>query len=125
MLSVSHTARRTNTEGWIAASPWTVTVYRRGRTPDDADTNFQVTGRVSPVGLRGVSFALGSGGNTTGEADTARYTSVLMTAWDETEIKKGDLLHAVHDETGVDVDYIAAFVRKLPHKYEVFLDEVQ
>lgn len=125
MLKVSHAFRRTNTEAWIAASPWTVTVYRKGRTPDDPATSFDVIGRISPVGMRGTPLSLPGGANTTGEAETARYASVLVTAWDETEIKKGDLVHAVHDETGVDVDYIASFVRKTPHKYEIILDEVQ
>lgn len=125
MLKVSHAARRTNIEGWIAASPWTITVYRKGRTPDDADTTFSVEGRISPVGVRGTPLSLTGGRNTVGETDTQRYASVLVTAWDATQIKANDFVHAVHDETGVDVDYVVAFVRHTPHKYEIIMDEVQ
>ncbi len=125
MLSVSHETRRANIEEWIAASPWTATVYRKGRTPDDPDTTFDVVGRISPVGVRGTSQIISGSAMTKGETEASRYSSVLVTAWDETEIKSGDLIRAVHDESGVTNDYIAVFVRHTPHKYEIIMDERQ
>lgn len=125
MLSVSHSQRRANIEGWIAASPWSALVYRKGRTPDDADTTFTVTGRVSPVGVRGTPLSFAGNKYTEGEMETQRYASVLVTAWNATQIKSGDMITATHVESGIVVNYVVSFVRRTPHKYEIIMDEVQ
>ena len=120
MLAVNQDFRRTNLEGWIAANPSTATVYRKGRTSDDADTTFSVPCRVSPYLVRPLSA-----GSLTGEVETIRYLSVMVTAWDETALKPRDLVHIVHDGEGIAIDYVALAVRRTPHKYEIILEEVQ
>jgi len=116
-------ARQRNLQRWIDIDPWTVTFYQKGRTPDDAETTFTVTGRVSPAMTRDDQTA--PGGAMRGENLVARYVSVLVVPADTQTITRGMRVTATHEDSGLTNEYTVLQARQSPHKWEVYLDERQ
>ena len=116
-------ARQRNLQRWIDADPWTVTFYAKGRTPDDAETTFTATGRVSLASIR--EFTYSSSGPLQGEEYVARYLSVLVVPADTPTIRKGMRVTATHDASGMTNEYDVHFARQVPHKWEVGLNDRQ
>ena len=114
---------RRDTVRVINEDPWTVIVYRKGRTPDDAETTWTFTGRLTPAISRGVlplsSAAL------QGEGGASRYGWVLLTEWDVAKILRGDEVRAVQDSTDYERHFIAFHGMQYAYKQEAIVDERQ
>ena len=121
-MKVNHDRRRERVEKMIDDDPWTVVIYREGRTPDDADSTISITGRIFPAGAQGFgrSFypvAL------MGENGIERYRSVLVMPWDTARPPQGAQVKAIHQESGITRYFTVAFARQVASKWEVELDE--
>lgn len=114
---------RRDTKRVIDDDPWTVNVYRRGRTPDDAETNWSFTGRITPAVSRGV-LALNPTGMG-GERGESRYGWVLLTEWDVTKLRRGDEVRAVQDSTSFERNFVVFNAHQYAYKQEVIIDERQ
>jgi len=117
--------RQRNLQRWIDKDPWTVTFYAKGRTPDDDETTFSATGRISPAGARWAPLQVLPSGVLQGEESVVRYGSVLVVPADTATIKRGMRVVATHDGSGMSNEYEVVFARQVPHKWEVILDERQ
>ena len=115
--------RQRNLQRWIDADPWTVTFYAKGRTPDDDETSFSATGRVSLASIRETIYT--ASGALQGEDAVVRYISVLVVPSDTQTISEGMRVTATHDDSGMTNEYDVLFARHVPHKWEVGLNERQ
>ena len=107
----------------IDEDPWTVIVYRRGRTSDDAETTWTFTGRITPMGSRGV-LALNPE-RLQGERGESRYGWVLLTEWDVARLKQGDEVRATQTSTSFERSFVAFHGMQYAYKQEAVLDERQ
>lgn len=118
-MPIDLTLRQSLIATMIAQNPWTVTVYRRGRTSDDAATSFTFTGRICPADGRAPRQGLWE----RGEEMTSLYTSVLVAPSSTPEIKIGDEITAIETASGITRQFVARFPRHVGAKWEVLLDE--
>jgi len=114
---------RRDTVRVINEDPWTVTIYRKGRTPDDAETTWTFTGRITPAVSRGVLPL--NPEYMPGEHGASRYGWVLLTEWDEALIKRGDEVRATQDSTSFERAFVAFHGMQYAYKQEVIVDERQ
>jgi len=114
---------RRDTKRVIDEDPWTVAVYRKGRTPDDAETTWSFTGRITPAVSRGV-LALNPVA-LQGEGGESRYGWVLLTEWDVAKIKSGDEIRATQQSTSFERVFTAFHGMQYAYKQEVIIDERQ
>jgi hypothetical protein len=117
------TVMRRDTLRIINEDPWSVTVYRHGRTPDDEETSWSFTGRLTPAVSRGV-LALNpvQMGGETGES---RYGWVLLTEWDVPKIRGEDEIRATQVSSGYERSFTAFNGMQFAYKQEVIVDERQ
>jgi len=114
---------RRDTKRVIDEDPWTVVVYRKGRTPDDAETTWTFTGRLTPAISRGV-LPLNPLGMP-GEHGETRYGWVLLTEWDVARIKSGDEVRATQVSTSFERNFVTFHGMQYAYKQEVIVDERQ
>lgn len=124
MPVINHAFRRTRLQQVIDRDPWTVTIHKEGRTPDDADSSFSFTGRITPAGTRGAPLTMVPR-TMPGEMQVIRYGSVLIAPYDTQAMAQGDLVVATHDESGIVRRFTIAFARRMAWKVEAILDERQ
>lgn len=113
-------ARRRDVQRQIDDDPWTVTVYRRGLTPDNAETTWTFTGRVTPFGIRGTTIeraaaVLG------GEAPVGRYAFVLLAPYNQPAMQARDEVVAVQGDITRNLHVV--FATQYSYKHEAILDE--
>jgi len=109
-------ARRRDTQRIIGDDPTTVTIYRRGATPDDAETTFEFTGRLQP---RRAMFAQGAMGVDRVEGPAGLFGWVLLAPHDT------PVLLARDDAVIGSQHYRVAYCAKYSYKLEAFLEEAQ
>ena len=117
------TVMRRDTKRIIDEDPWTVTVYREGRTPDDPETSWTFTGRLTPAVSRGVLPL--NPVSMPGEEGSSRYGWVLLTEWDVAKIREGDEVRATQTSTGFQRNFTASHGMQYAYKQEVIVDERQ
>ena len=123
-MTLNWVSRRLDTDYIIADDPWTVTVYRRGASPDDDETSFTFTGRIQPVGARGTQRAQTSA-QLAGEAPLGAYSWLLLSTYDTTKLLSGDEVRAIQKGTTVERVFVATFSAMYNYKQETVLDERQ
>lgn len=122
-MSQNLTVMRRDIKRIIDDDPWTVTVYRRGRTPDDAETAWSFTGRITPAVSRGVlalnPTAMG------GEHGESRYGWVLLTEYDVDKLRQGDEVRAVQASSSFERAFVVFYAAQYAYKQEIIIDERQ
>ena len=123
MSKINNVVNRRDTVRIINEDPWTITVHRKGRKADDAETTWTFTGRIFPAG--GTLNATGTSAGLPGEHGISYTLDILLAEWDETMPKEGDMVEAVHPLMTITKYYVAAHGKAYPYKQEVFLDAKQ
>ena len=107
-------ARRRDVSKFIAEDSATVTVYVPGRTPDDEETSFSFTGRLSPRG----SMLSGRERMAQGEeGPIGMNTWVVVAPYDTTVPRNGSRLSISSQEFRV------IFTMQYQYKLEILLEE--
>jgi len=102
--------------------PWDVTIFREGRTPDDAEVSFSFVGRIIPLGSW--TTARGMGLNVPkGEIPPGTYGWMLLAPYDVANMLTNDTVTAVQQFSGLTRYFRVGFCARYAYKYEVVLDE--
>ncbi len=117
-------AMRKDTANIIADDPWTIVIWREGRTPDDAEITQTFTGRLTPHGARGVPLALTPSGMA-GETPVSRYGWVLLAEWDIDDLLTNDEVRATQDSTSIARVFSIFYAAQYGYKWEAICDERQ
>ena len=123
-MSINLVGRRADIARQIADDPWTITVRRRGRTPDDDDIVISFTGRITPAGGRGIP-TLGVNSALKGERPGGTGVWLLTAPWDTGIMQSRDIVDATQTATSLAHTYRAVLASRFDHKWEVLLDELQ
>ena len=116
-MPINLTVRRRDVDDIIADSPWELTLYRRGRTPDDADVSFTFDGTIAP--MRNASGALA---RMNGQSTSGIMAWVLLAPYDTATIKTGDEIKGI-SPGGVTRKFLVLFAAQYDEKWEVVLEE--
>lgn len=124
ILSGALATRRRDVLKIINDDPWIVTIYRTGRTPDDAETSFSFVGRIQPVGARGApreerprATAL------QGELPVGYYGWALLAPYDTPKMLTRDTVKATQQSSGIVRTFRVAYSGQYAYKHEVIMDE--
>jgi len=116
-------ARRADTSYIISKDPWTVVVYRKGRTPDQTETTWTFTGRIQPVGGFGSRATEKKPAALTGELGVGVALWGIMAPWDTPALKTGDEVRATQEATGIERTFDTLYCSRYAYKIEVVLHE--
>ena len=120
-MPIDHNFRRRRVQALIDRDPWTVTYTSRGATSLIAETTGTFTARLFPaIAYRGASKGLGIDGSISSEV----ATHVLLATDDTPELKNGDTVRCVHDESGITRRLNVTYARRAAYKWEIEVDEV-
>lgn len=123
-MKVNLVVQRRDTKRIIDEDPWTITVHRKGRKADDAETTWSFTARLFPAGGDRIA-ATGTSAGLSGEHGLSYTLDVLLAEWNATMPKEGDMVECVHQGMSLRKNYVAAHGKPYPYKQEVFLDAKQ
>jgi len=117
---MSYERRRNLVQGVINRAPWDITIYRQGRTADDAETSFTLIGTIKPAPAQ--SIATGSmPGGMMGEDMSSLHRAVLLAPYDTATLKKND--YVLGEWEDVTRKFVILFARQTPWKWECILEE--
>ena len=123
MSPVNFVARRKDTDYVIAEDPWTITVYRKGRTPDQTATTWSFTGRIQPVGGFGSRATEKKPAALTGELGVGEALWGIMAPWDTPVLTRGDEVRATQNATAIDRVFDTLYCSRYAYKLEVVMHE--
>ena len=120
---MNYIARRNDTAFIINEDPWTITVHRPGRTPDDDSTTWTFTGRIQPVGGFGSRATEKRPAALHGELGVGEALWGIMASWDTPALRTGDEVRATQDGTGIARVFDTLYCSRYAYKIEVILHE--
>ena len=123
MTVINWVARRADTALVISEDTWAVTAYRKGRTPDQAETTWSFTGRIQPMGGFGSRATEKRPAALPGELGVGEALWALMAPWDTPALRTGDEVRATQTETGVERTFDTLYCSRYAYKIEVVLHE--
>jgi len=123
MTAINWTVRRADTAQIISEDSWSVTAYRKGRTPDQAETSWSFTGRIQPVGGFGSRATEKRPAALTGELGVGEALWGLLAPWDTPALKTGDEVRATQVETGIARVFDTLYCSRYAYKIEAVLHE--
>ena len=121
-MTINIATRRRDVQYIINDDPWNITVYREGRTPDDAEVYFSFVGRIVPLGswttARGIGLNVPKG-----EIPPGTYGWLLLAPYNVEPMQTSDTINATQQSTGFSSIYRVGFSTRYAYKHEVILDE--
>lgn len=124
-MPINVVARRQHMQRVINRDPWTVTVYRTGRTPDQAETTWEFEGTIRSSGARGAPMEALPYTHLQGEGPIARYGWVLLAPYDTPVLAERDKITAVQSSSSITRYFDVVYCGQYAEKLEVILDERQ
>jgi len=123
MTTINWAARRADTAQIISEDPWAVTVYRKGRTPDQTETTWSFTGRIQPVGGFGSRATEKRPAALAGELGIGEAMWGILAPWDTPELKTGDEVRATQAATAIERVFDTLYCSRYAYKIEVVCHE--
>ena len=123
MTVINWDVRRADTEKVVSEDPWTIVVYRKGRTPDDPVTTWTFTGRIQPVGGFGSRATEKRPAALTGELGVGEALWGIIAPWDTPALKTGDEVRATQDATSIARVFDTLYCSRYGSKIEAVLHE--
>ena len=124
-MAINVVARRQHVGRVIARDPWTVTAYRPGRTPDQAETSWEFTGTIRPSGARGAPLESLPVARLVGEGPASRYGWVLLAPYNTPVLGVRDKITAIQSSSSLTRHFDVIYCGRYAEKLEVILDERQ
>ncbi len=124
MSPINWIARRKDTALMVADDPWTIVVFREGRTPSEAETTWTFTGTIQPVGGFGSRATEKRPARLQGELGIAEALWGILAPWDTPALKAKDEVHATQNVAGsVKRVFDVLYCSKYAYKLEVAMHE--
>lgn len=120
---MNYLARRNDTAFIIAEDPWTIVVYRKGRTPDQTETTWTFTGRIQPVGGFGSRATEKKPTALPGELGVGEALWGILAPWDTPALRTGDEVRATQDGSGIGRVFDTLYCSRYAYKIEVIMHE--
>jgi len=123
MSPINWVARRADTARIVSEDEWTIVVYRKGRTPDQAETTYTFTGRIQPVGGFGSRATEKKPTALPGELGVGEALWGILAVFSTPALRTGDEVRATQVATGMERTFDTLYCSKYAYKIEVVMHE--